>query len=99
MIEDTTSLLMADYYFNNAGYYTERHDILKTLQYLQKAKKLFLVHGRSTRMINHNLTVVFEDLKDYENILKIQMEIWEDAKKNKDTHLGAVLGGFPTRQG
>jgi signal transduction histidine kinase len=83
MITDTTSLLMGRYYFNTSGYYGEQHETLNCLKYLQKAKKLFLLHDQDIRNINHDLTIVFESLKDYESILRIQTELRKSAKKAK----------------
>jgi signal transduction histidine kinase len=101
MITDTTSFLMGDYYLNMSNYYGEQHDILKTLQYLQKAKKIFLEYGEDTRMINHNLTIIFEELRDYENILKIQTELRESAKKEKNAlpELFSLLGIMTAQKG
>jgi tetratricopeptide (TPR) repeat protein len=101
MITDTTSFLMGDYYLNMSNYYGEQHDILKALQYLQKTKKIFLEYGEDTRMINHNLTIIFEELRDYENILKIQTELRESAKKEKNAlpELFSLFGIMTAQKG
>jgi tetratricopeptide (TPR) repeat protein len=53
--DDTTSLLMGEYYFNYANYYGEQHNDLKRLQYLQKCKKILLSHNQDVQTLNHNL--------------------------------------------
>jgi signal transduction histidine kinase len=78
--DDTTSLLMGEYYFNYANYYGEQHNDLKRLQYLQKCKKILLSHNQDVQTLNHNLMSVFEGLKDYENVLKIQKELRKKAQ-------------------
>ena len=83
-IEDTTSLLMSDYYFNLSLYYSEQRDLLNKLIYLQKAKKIVLQHGQDINKINHNLTIVYEALNAYENALSMQFELREYAQKNAD---------------
>ena len=99
--DDTTSLLMGEYYFNYANYYGEQHNELKNLQYLQKCKKIFLSHNQDVQAINHNLTSVFESLKDYENTLKIQKELLKNAQSNDSpiNELFALFGIMSAQEG
>ena len=92
--DDTTSLLMGEYYFNYSNYYGEQANILKQLQYLQQSKKIFLQHGESVENLNYNLGAIFEELKDYENILTLQFETRKNAKRDKDplAELFALFG-------
>jgi signal transduction histidine kinase/uncharacterized protein HemY len=99
--DDTTSLLMGEYYFNYANYYGEQHNTLKSLQYLQKCKKIFLSHNQDVQVINHNLTSVFEDLKDYENVLEIQKELRKKAQlqDNPISELFSLFGIMSAQDG
>jgi hypothetical protein len=45
-----------------------------------------LHHGEDVKTINYNLTSIFEELKDYENALKIHFEVRKNAQKDKDTY-------------
>jgi signal transduction histidine kinase/tetratricopeptide (TPR) repeat protein len=83
-IEDTTGLLMLDYYFSYSNYYGEQRDMLNNLIYLQKAKKLAELNNFSTRGVNHNLSAVFETLNAYEKTLETQLELRTLAQKDKD---------------
>jgi signal transduction histidine kinase len=96
---DTTSLLMGEYYLNYSTYYKDKKDYIHQLQYLQKSKKIYLSHDKSITNINYNLAYVFQEFKDYENALKIHLEMKKKAIKEHRpyTELFALYGILSTQ--
>jgi signal transduction histidine kinase len=92
--DDTTSVLMGNYYFNSASYYGAQRQTLKAIKYLQKAKKFFLKYNKSVVGINYNLATIFQDLKAYEKALEVQEEMLIDVRKkdNANDELFALYG-------
>jgi signal transduction histidine kinase len=99
--DDTTSVLMGEYYLNYSTYYSEQANFLKQLQYLQKSKKIYLEHDRNVEVINYNLSTIFEELKDYESALKIHFETKKGAKKDKNIYseLFSLFGIMSAQEG
>ena len=95
---DTTSVLMGEYYLNYSAYYGDKKDYVHQLQYLQKSKKIYLSHDKSITNINYNLASIFEAFKDYENASKIHLEMRKKAIKenNAYTELFALYGTLST---
>ncbi|MFK7950813.1 MAG: ATP-binding protein [Saprospiraceae bacterium] len=81
---DTTSLLMGNYYYSLGTYYQEQHSFIKALKYLLKSKKIFLHYKERLDEVNRALSSIYFILKDYERYNQIQVELRQKAKEEKD---------------
>jgi tetratricopeptide (TPR) repeat protein len=85
-IEDTTSLLMIDYYFHSSNYFYAKKNILKSLEYLKKAKKICQNNGLNITKVNQNISNIYSDLHADEKSLATNLEQREEARLAKNPY-------------
>ncbi|MCB0633979.1 MAG: ATP-binding protein [Saprospiraceae bacterium] len=90
---DTTSILMGRYYMQCASLEVNKNEYLPALEHLLQAKAIIPLDHRLYYGINHNISLIYENIQAYQEGLAISKENLEIARQ-RDYYRGELFAYF-----